>query len=218
MAVLNVIDPRRAGDRDIVGIGGELSTENLIAAYRHGIFPWPVSGLPLLWFCPPSRAVLDFAHLRVSERLARLRRHSRLTFTIDHAFDEVITACRRTPRPHQDGTWITPAMLRAYQEFHRAGHAHSVEAWDESGTLVGGLYGVAIDGVFAGESMFHHAPNASKLALLHLIDHLQARGLDWIDIQTLTPHMQALGAVLIPRDDFLDRLQTTRTHRLMLFD
>ena len=215
--MLNVIDPRRAGDRDIVGIGGDLTTENLLAAYRHGIFPWPVSGLPLLWFCPPQRAILDFADLRVSERLARLRRHSPLAFTIDHAFADVMLACRQTPRPRQDGTWITPAMLRAYKEFHQAGHAHSVEAWDENGALVGGLYGVAVDGAFAGESMFHHAPNASKLALLHLIDHLKSRGLDWIDIQTLTPHMQALGATLIPRNQFLDQLQATRTRGLTLF-
>ena len=212
-----VIDPRRAGASDVVGVGGQLTITTLLWAYRRGIFPWPMPGYPLLWFCPAQRAILDFARLHVPRRLARLRRHTPLRLTFDTAFDQVIQACRAVPRPGQDGTWITPAMQRAYQALHRAGHAHSVETWDESGALVGGLYGVSVDGVFAGESMFHRVPNASKLALLHLVDHLRSRRLEWLDIQMLTPHMQALGAHGVPRDEFLDRLQATRARGLNLF-
>lgn len=211
------LPPRRAGDSQIVGVGGVLTTDTLLSAYQQGIFPWPMTGQPLLWFCPPERAVLDFHRLRVPERLARLRRRTPLTVTIDRDFAAVITACRASPRPGQDGTWITPAMVRAYVEFHRAGHAHSIEVWDESGDLVGGLYGVAVGGVFSGESMFHRVPNASKLALLFLIDHLAARGALWIDIQQLTPHMEALGAHEIPRDEFLDRLDAAQEVSSVLF-
>ncbi len=211
------VPPRRAGNADVVGLGGPLTPETLLHAYQQGIFPWPVSGYPLLWFCPTRRAVLDFDHLHIPRRLARLRRCSGLTFTIDDAFDRVIAACRQSPRPGQDGTWITLPMLHTYRAFHTLGHAHSVEAWDEKGTLVGGLYGVSVGGVFSGESMFHHAPNASKLALLHLIDHLQTRGLLWMDIQVMTPHMAVLGAHEIPRDEFLDRLDAEQRRGLILF-
>lgn len=211
------VPPRLAGDAEVVGVGDDLSVQALHDAYRQGIFPWPIPGYPLLWFCPPRRAVLDFGRLHVPDRLARLRRRTALTFTVDRAFDGVIAACRRSPRPNQAGTWITPPMLRAYCAFHRAGCAHSVEAWDEAGVLVGGLYGVCGGGVFSGESMFHLAPNASKLALLFLVEHLRARGLRWMDIQVMTPHMAALGAREIPRDEFLDRLDAEHARGLTLF-
>jgi leucyl/phenylalanyl-tRNA--protein transferase len=178
-----------------------------------------MDGFPLLpWFCPPERAVLDFDRLHVPGRLARLRRSCALHYTIDRAFEDVMTRCREVFRPGQDGTWITEEMLAAYTQLHRLGYAHSVEAWDGDGALVGGLYGVSVDGVFTGESMFHLVPNASKLALLFLVDHLRARGLDWIDIETMTPHFKALGATLISRDDFLDRLEATHARRLQIFD
>jgi leucyl/phenylalanyl-tRNA--protein transferase len=204
------IPPRLAGDAEVVGIGGDLTVHSLHSAYSQGIFPWPVPGYPLLWFCPPRRAVLDFDHVHLPARLARLRRQTSLTFTIDQAFDQVIAACRGAVRPRQDGTWITPPMLRAYVEFHRAGFAHSVEAWNDAGVLVGGLYGVLVGGVFSGESMFHYESNASKLALLFLRDHLFSQGLTWMDIQMMTPHLAALGAYEIPRDQFLDRLDMER--------
>ena len=209
--------PRLAGDAEVIGIGDDLSVTALHDAYYEGVFPWPVPGYPLLWFCPPQRAVLDFDRLHIPARLARLRRHTALTFTLDRAFDGVIAACRHSPRPNQEGTWITPPMLRAYCALHRAGYAHSVEAWDEAGLLVGGLYGVAVGGVFSGESMFHQAPNASKLALLFLRDHLQSHGLGWMDIQVMTPHMAVLGAHEITRDGFLDRLETEHGRGLTLF-
>jgi leucyl/phenylalanyl-tRNA--protein transferase len=212
-----MIDPRHAGAQDVVGIGEDLSVETLAWAYHQGIFPWPISGYPLLWFCPQERAILDFADLHVPSRLARLRRNSPLTLTIDQAFPAVIDQCRHVRRPGERGTWITPALRRAYGMLHQAGLAHSVEAWDAEGSLVGGLYGVSVGGVFAGESMFHLVPNASKLALLHLIDHLRTRDLNWIDIQMLTPHMAALGAKTIPRPAFLDRLAATQQRHWTLF-
>lgn len=207
----NFIPPRLAGEAEVVGVGGELTVASLYDAYRQGVFPWPVPGYPLLWFCPPLRAVLDFDKIRVSGRLARLRRNTPLAFTLDTAFDQVIAECRRMPRPEQEGTWITLPMVRAYCDFHRAGYAHSVEAWDEAGNLVGGLYGVCVAGVFSGESMFHSVPNASKLALLFLTDYLQSRGLTWMDIQVMTPHLAALGASEISREEFLDRLIMKQT-------
>lgn len=217
---LRLVDPRLAGpDEDVVGIGDDLSTGSLIRAYRHGIFPWPMDeDFPLLWFCPPERAVLDFERLRVPSRLARLWRNCPFRFTIDQTFADVIAACRDAYRPGQAGTWITEPLLKAYCLLHEQGYAHSVEAWDDAGALVGGLYGVAVDGVFSGESMFHIASNASKLAVLYLVDNLKSRGAEWIDIETMTPHFAALGATLIPRDEFLDRLETTHSRGLRLFD
>ena len=215
---VRLIDPRHAGDEDVVGIGEDLRPETLVLAYAHGIFPWPMPDLPLLWFSPRERAVIDFDALHVPQSLARLRRRRPFTFTINAAFDTVIAGCQQTPRPGQEGTWITAPMRAAYRTLHQLGHAHSVEAWDGDGELAGGLYGVAVGGIFTGESLFYRKPNASKLALLHLIDHLASRGLTWIDIEVMTPHMEALGARLIPRGDFLDRLEAEQRRGLDLFD
>lgn len=190
--------------------------ESLLLAYRQGIFPWPMDGLPLTWVCPAMRGVLEFADLHIPRSLAKERARTTFTFTIDKAFAAVIEACASVRRPDQPGTWITDRMLRAYRRFHERGYAHSVEVWDGD-ELVGGLYGVAVDGVYAGESMFHRRPNASKLALLFLIDHLKEAGLDWIDIQMLTPHMEVLGAKEIPREQFLKKLAATRNKGLILF-
>src|SRR5918997_98166 len=190
---------------DIVAVGGSLHPANLVAAYRRGIFPWPIEGWPLTWFCPRERAVLDFCDLHVPRSLARERKRTRLRFTIDADFAGVVRGCALASRPEQEGTWITREIYENYSALHRAGRAHSVEAWDVAG-LAGGIYGVDAGGAFAGESMFYLRPNASKLALLHLVEHLAARGLSWLDIQVLTPLMEALGAKLIPREDFLSRL------------
>jgi len=209
-------DPRAATPEGIVAAGGRPEPELLAEAYARGIFPWPVEGYPLLWFSPPERGVLFFEELHVPRSLARERRRTRLVFTIDRAFERVIRACAAVPRAHEKGTWITRDMIRGYCEFHRRGRAHSVEAW-EDGELVGGLYGVDAGGAFAGESMFHLRPNASKLALLFLIEHLAARGLDWLDVQVMTPHMEALGARLVPREEFLRRLSRTQACGLKLF-
>lgn len=218
MPILRFPDPRRSTDPDgIIAFGGDLHPDSLRLAYREGIFPWPHEGLPLLWFCPPERAILDFSRITVPKRLTRQFRNTPWTFTIDRAFDSVITACRTVERPDQEGTWITAELERAYRRLHGEGDAHSAEAWDEDGTLIGGVYGVAVDGTFSGESMFHTRSNAGKLALLHLVGHLSARGLDFIDIQQMTPHMAALGAYEVPRAVFLDRLRTTQARRLTLF-
>ncbi|MGK2859902.1 MAG: leucyl/phenylalanyl-tRNA--protein transferase [Thermoanaerobaculia bacterium] len=209
-------DPRSAGADGIVGLGGSLDWRNLVAAYRRGIFPWPMEGWPLPWFSPKRRGILVFSELHVPHSLVKVKRRGEFRMTIDAAFREVIEACSELPRSGQRGTWITAEMIDAYTELHRRGHAHSVEAWLDD-ELAGGLYGVDAGGAFAGESMFFRAPNASKLALLHLVDHLSARGLDWIDIQMLTPHMEALGAREESRDKFLRRLAETQVRELRLF-
>ena len=204
------------GHDDIVAVGDDLGPDTLLAAYRRGIFPWPVDGLPLLWFCPRRRAILEFANVHVARRLARTRRRTALRFTVDADFPAVIRGCAAVPRPGPPGTWITPEILAAYTRLHRLGRVHSVEAWRGS-VLVGGIYGVDVDGAFAAESMFHREPDASKLALLHLIDHLRAHGLDWIDVQMLTPHLARLGARELARDDFLRLLARTRALGLRPF-
>jgi leucyl/phenylalanyl-tRNA--protein transferase len=201
---------------DIVGVGGSLDPETLLRAYRRGIFPWPVDGLPLLWFCPRERAILEFSRLHVGRSLARARRRGTLRFSVDEAFDAVIRACADTPRPGQDGTWITEEIVAAYTRLHDLGIAHSAEAW-RGGDLVAGIYGVAVDGAFAAESMFHRESDASKLVLLHLVEHLAAAGLDWIDIQVMTPHLERLGAHVVSRGQFLGRLARTRSRGLRLF-
>jgi leucyl/phenylalanyl-tRNA--protein transferase len=201
---------------DIVALGGNLEPETLREAYRNGIFPWPADDLPLLWFCPRERAILEFDRLHVGRSLARARRQTSLAFTIDAAFPQVIARCAAEPRPGQDGTWITDEMIAAYVRLHGLGIAHSVEAW-RGDVLVGGLYGVDTDGAFAAESMFYHEPYASRLALLHLVDHLRAQGGSWIDIQVMTPHMERLGAHNVSRRRFLDLLRRTRARGLTLF-
>jgi len=216
MAVFEFPDPREADSQGVVAVGGRLDPEVLVLAYRQGIFPWPVERLPLLWFCPAKRGVLEFSDLHISRSLVRARRRASMRFSIDRAFAEVIRCCADTPRPGQDGTWITRGIITAYVRLHQMGIAHSVEAWNGS-CLVGGLYGVDVDGAFAAESMFYREPNASKLVLWYLIDFLRSRGLDWIDIQVLTPHLARMGAKTISRDVFLRKLAATRARNLTLF-
>lgn len=216
MAILKFPNPRISTPEGIVAIGGDLDPESLILAYSQGIFPWPIEGLPLTWFCPPQRAILEFKHLHISQSLKRSRKKSPFLFTIDQSFKKVIEECAKTPRPNQEGTWITPQIIDSYCTLHKLGHAHSIEVWNET-QLVGGLYGVASSGAFAAESMFHHEANASKLAILFLLEHLYTRQLDWIDIQVMTPHMQALGAQLISRDEFLTKLAETQALKSDLF-
>lgn len=219
MPIARFPDLSQATPEGIVAVGGDLHPESLMLAYSQGIFPWPHTGFPLLWFCPDPRAILEFDRLHISRSLRDTRRRALRkgwTFTIDQAFADVLRLCARVPRCGQKGTWITPEIQAAYVEFHRLGHAHSVEAWHD-GRLVGGIYGVDAGGAFAGESMFHLESNASNLALLHLIDHLAERGLDWMDIQVLSPHLESFGARAIPRSEFLQRLAATRQRGLKLF-
>jgi leucyl/phenylalanyl-tRNA---protein transferase len=208
-------DPRYAPS-DVVAMGEDLRVETLREAYRKGIFPWPHDGLPLPWFSPRRRAVILFDELHVGRSLRKARERAALTFTIDGDFRSVIAGCAEAERPEQDGTWIAPAMIAAYTRLHQSGDAHSVEVW-EDGALAGGLYGIDSGGVFTGESMFHRRPDASKLALLYLIDHLRTRGATLLDCQVMTPHMEALGAREIPRARFLDLLAEAQARGVALF-
>ena len=207
-------DPRNARG-DIIAIGEDLSPDTLRDAYRHGIFPWPHDELPLPWFSPRRRAVLFFDELHVGRSLRRSMKRPGLRFTIDSAFEPVIGACATVPREDQ-GTWIGPEIIRAYTRLHREGIAHSAELWDGD-ELIGGLYGVDAGGAFTGESMFHFRTDASKIALVHLTEHLRSRGAAWLDCQIMTPHMRALGAREIPRAQFLDLLAEAQGRGLRLF-
>ena len=208
-------DPRYAPS-DVVAMGDDLRVKTLREAYRKGIFPWPHDGLPLPWFSPRRRTVIFFDELHVPRSLAKARKRSPFTFTIDRDFRAVIQACAATGRPEEDGTWIGPDIMAAYTRLHDAGDAHSIEVW-EDGELAGGLYGVDAGGVFTGESMFHRRSDASKLALLFLIDHLRERGSTMLDCQVMTPHMAALGARDITRGRFLDALAEAQAKGLRLF-
>lgn len=202
---------------DIIGFGGDLTLENLQEAYQKGIFPWHIDGLPLPWFCPERRAILEFADLHITKSLRKEWEKTKYTCSIDKDFDAVIEHCAKTKRSHESGTWITPAFITSYKQFHRTGDAHSIEVWDEEETLIGGLYGVDAGGVFCGESMFYRKSNASKFALLYLIEHLRSRGADWLDTQVMTPHFKKLGAKEIPREEFLDKLEQTQSLNLQIF-
>lgn len=196
-------DPRFAMEEGLVAIGGRLDVGTLYHAYSRGIFPWPQSELPMLWFSPEKRGVLMFEDLRLPRRWkAVLADKTGLRFSRDEAFRQVVEACREQPRPGQDGTWILPEMIEAYENFHRAGFAKSFEVW-RGDRLVGGLYGVFVEGVFSGESMFHHEDDASKRALQFAVESLRADGLSWMDTQMVTPVVEAFGGKLIPRDQYL---------------
>lgn len=186
--------------------GGDLSPQRLLAAYRAGIFPWFSAGDPLLWWSPDPRMVLFPHEFRISRSLRRTLRSGRFEVRLDTAFADVIGACAETPRPGQDGTWITQAMQDAYRRLFELGFAHSVETWLDD-QLVGGLYGIAIGRMFYGESMFSRQSDASKVATAHLARHLAAKGFGMIDCQMNTPHLASLGAREIPRSEFLDALR-----------
>lgn len=189
-------------------VGGLLTTDWLLTAYRQGIFPWPVcdgQNEILAWFSPDPRAVLEFDRLHVSRRLRRRLNSGQFQVTFDTDFAGVITACAEVRKPG-DGTWITPHLAEAYLELHRLGVAHSVEVWQDGG-LAGGLYGLALGGFFAGESMFHRVRDASKVALVRMARHLQSRGFVMFDVQQASPHLVRMGASEIPRHEFLSRLK-----------
>lgn len=192
---------------DMVAAGGDLSPDRLLLAYRSGIFPWYDEGSPILWWSPDPRCVLFPAELHVPRRLERVLRSGRFGFSHDRAFGTVIRQCAAVPRPGQIGTWLLPEMIRAYEDLHRRGAAHSVEVWRD-GELAGGLYGVALGKIFFGESMFHLTPDASRAAVVVLVRALAERGFVLLDCQQATPHMLRLGARLLPRARFLDLVRT----------
>ena len=196
-------DPSQARDDGLVAVGGDLSVERLLEAYQRGLFPW--SANPITWWSPDPRGVLPVGAVHVSRSLARTLRQAPYTVTFDQNFSAVIRACAEVPRSGASSTWISPQLLEAYEQLAQAGHAHSVECWQE-GLLVGGVYGVSVGGFFAGESMFHRADDASKVALVHLDRHLARRGFTLLDCQMVTSVTRSLGAMEIPRTDYLDRL------------
>jgi leucyl/phenylalanyl-tRNA--protein transferase len=196
------LDPERADAEGLVGVGGDLSPPLLLEAYRRGIFPWFDEESPILWWSPDPRAIFELNGLHVSRRLARTVRSGRFTASVDRAFVEVVKGCAHRPN---DGVWITADMIDAYVRLHEIGHAHSVEVWHE-GRLAGGVYGVTIGGLFAGESMFTRVRDASKVALVHLMERLRQRGFQLFDVQFLNEHTAGLGAVEIPRREYLSRL------------
>lgn len=199
-----VSEARRDG---LLMVGGRLTPAWLVAAYQQGIFPWPaVHGDQevLAWYSPDPRAVLELDAMHVPRRLQRRLRSDEFQVTYDQDFPAVIAACAG-PRKRQPLTWITPRLAAAYVKLHALGHAHSVEVW-HAGTLVGGVYGVALGGFFAGESMFHRRRDASKVALVHLVERLRQRGFTLFDVQQPSLLLRRFGAVLIPRTEFLTRL------------
>jgi leucyl/phenylalanyl-tRNA--protein transferase len=185
----------------LLAAGGDLSPERVLAAYKQGIFPWYQEGQPILWWSPDPRAVLVPGNLKVSRSLRRSLAKRRLEFRVDTEFDRVVAACAE-PRHYGGGTWITAEMAEAYGRLHRMGWAHSLETWQD-GRLVGGLYGVAIGRVFFGESMFTRVTDASKVALVHAVDLLRSRETEIIDCQVASAHTRSLGAVDMPRAEFL---------------
>ncbi len=189
----------------LLAIGGDLSAQRLLNAYRHGIFPWYSEGQPILWWAPDPRMVFRTGGVRLSSRFRRGLRHSTWQVRADTAFAQVIATSASTPRPGQDGTWITDAMQAAYVELHRLGHAHSVEVFDQD-RVVGGLYGVAIGQMFFGESMYSGESGGSKIALAALAHRLRAWGWLLIDAQVENPHLLSLGAESWPRPEFLARV------------
>ncbi len=197
----------RAVKSGLLAIGGDLSPERLLAAYREGIFPWYADGEPILWWSPDPRFVLLPDELRISRSMRQFLKKGLVRITFDQNFPAVIAACQK-PRPSQDGTWITEEMQEAYCTLHELGYAHSVEVWQD-GALAGGLYGVSLGHTFFGESMFSTLPNASKAALITLVRHLRKWGFDLIDCQVETAHLASLGARPIPRREFRERLSAS---------
>jgi leucyl/phenylalanyl-tRNA---protein transferase len=189
----------------LIAIGGDLTADRLLAAYRQGIFPWFSPGEPILWWSPDPRMVLFPASLSIGRSLRKVIQQQPFDIRFNTAFEGVIHACAATPRPGQPGTWITDEIIAAYTQLHRLGYAHSVEAW-QHGQLVGGCYGVKIGRMFYGESMFHHVSNASKVAFAHLVQWLNTQQVGMIDCQMHTPLLASFGAYEIPRDQFIAQL------------
>jgi leucyl/phenylalanyl-tRNA--protein transferase len=200
-------DPRNAltlGSLDgLVAVGGDLSVPRLLLAYRSGIFPWTVD--PITWWSPDPRGIFELDAFHVSRSFKRTLRKNHFRVTFDRAFDAVLQACAE-PAPNRSSTWISPEFIDAYNRMHATGHAHSIECW-LANKLVGGVYGVHIGGLFAGESMFHRATDASKVALYWLMAHLRDRGFKLFDIQMVSPHTKQLGARAVSREEYLARLR-----------
>jgi leucyl/phenylalanyl-tRNA--protein transferase len=215
MTILSFPPIENADENGLVAIGGDLDVDSLKLAYSQGIFPWPISEeLPLAWFSPDPRGILQYKHLHISTSLKKLMKREKFKIKFNSNFEAVILNCARV-KNRKDGpsTWITNEIIEGYINLHRAGHAYSVEAFldiDGEEKLVGGMYGVCIGGNFSGESMFYNEPNASKVALVTLMERLNQNGISWLDTQMVTPVVENLGGHEIPRDLFLNKLTQTK--------
>lgn len=207
MAVLKFPPVETADENGLLALGGDLEVPTLVLAYRSGIFPWPISDeFPLAWFSPDPRGVLDFDDLNLNKRFLRYLKSNDLSFTANKDFRGVIENCSSVPRTSQSGTWITKEVIDSYSALFNKGFAYSLEAWQEE-KLVGGIYGVCINGIITGESMFHRVPNASKFCLVALMALLKRTGINWLDTQMVTPVIKSLGGKEIPRSEFLARIR-----------
>jgi leucyl/phenylalanyl-tRNA---protein transferase len=198
-------DVEMANDDGMLAIGGDLSTERLLLAYKSGIFPWYNKYEPICWWSPNPRFVLFPNELKVSKSMQTVLNNGSFRFTINKAFDKVITNCKTITRKEQDGTWIQQEVIEAYSKLHQLGFAISAEAW-AAGELVGGLYGVLLGNIFFGESMFSKQSNASKFAFINFVKYLQKQNIQLIDCQIYTSHLQSLGAKMIDRKLFSEIL------------
>jgi leucyl/phenylalanyl-tRNA---protein transferase len=194
--------PGAADEEGLLAVGGDLEPGTLVHAYTNGIFPWTSD--PITWWSPDPRAVIELDGVHVSRSLRRVLARADFEVTFDRAFREVMEGCAAA-RPGREETWISPRFIAAYTRLFEMGLAHSVECWQD-GKLAGGLYGVSLGGFFAGESMFSAAENASKVALVRMARRLRAGGWLLFDVQVLTPHLASMGAVQIPRPEYLRRL------------
>jgi len=202
-----VFPPVELAEDGLLAIGGDLRPERLLLAYTRGIFPWYAENLPILWHSPDPRMVMATEDLIVNRSLKKTIRRAPYRLAMDTAFKDVLLACSQTPRPNQSGTWLIPEMVEAYVKLHELGFAHSIEAWDPDGKLVGGLYGVSLGGAFFGESMFAHAPDASKVAFTAAVRQLHLWNIKLIDCQVHTDHLERFGAHEIPREQYLELLK-----------
>lgn len=206
--VLHFPEVENADHYGLLALGGDLSAQRLKLAYTNGIFPWFEEGQPILWYSPDPRMVLFFENLHISKSMKQLLRKKNFVVTINTCFDQVITNCALAKRKDQESTWITNDMIQAYNKLHEQGNAVSVEVWQDQ-KLVGGLYGIDLkkEYVFCGESMFSTVSNASKIAFIYLCKHYQKKGYKLIDCQMHTPHLESLGAIEIPRAEFISILK-----------
>ena len=197
------LTPDYASPEGIVGVGGDLTVATMLEAYRNGIFPWFNDGDPVIWWCPDPRAIIPMDTLHIPRRLRSVLKSGRFRHTLNKDFEGVIRGCREVRL--DEGTWITEEVVEAYCELHRLGHAHSLEVWEHD-RLVGGIYGVTIGGLFAGESMFYRVPEASKCALVWMVEHLLKQGYVLFDTQIINEHTERFGAIDIPRDNYMAML------------
>lgn len=201
-----------ADEHGLLALGGDLSPESLLLAYKSAIFPWPINeSYPLAWFSPDPRGILEVNNLHIPRSLIKSLKKQQYRVSFNQAFEVVILNCQRVARKNQDSTWITDELLEAYIDFHRQGFAYSCEVWDREGELAGGLYGVSIHQFNSGESMFHKSDDASKLALLATMKNLKGNGIGWLDTQMTTPVVASMGGHEISREEFSARLQFTES-------